>query len=230
MFQPSSGVGIPPRFVDWSHFCRYASTLQAAGLIESNKDLYWDIRPQAKYGTIEFRVCDVPATLETLFGLVALARCLVADRLRRIESNPRLAAGDEPVFWLAGENRWLAARYGTAFECQRRPGSGRRSIASDVSLLIRDLGGIARELVEREFLSAVDPGRAAETGAERQRRIYRQSGSWQAVAEDMRSRWLPELETNYAFEPPAPAPPARPASSLPAVEGHPVEPAVADYI
>ena len=37
--------GIPPRLNDWDSYCHLVSQLAACALIESPKDLWWDVRP-----------------------------------------------------------------------------------------------------------------------------------------------------------------------------------------
>ncbi len=198
MFRPSASTGIPMHFINWQGFCDYCQAMQDAKLIESVKDIYWDIRPQAKFGTIEFRIFDVPSTLASLLGLVALSRCLVVDNLRFLQEHREAIAGEPAAFWLARENRWLASRYGLETMCSRRPEGPRLSVADDAVQLLERLAPLAGELGESEFLNAIWPGRGLEIGADRQRRIYRQTGDWHTVMDDMRKRWMQELDESAA--------------------------------
>ena len=193
MFRPTAQAGVPPCFADWQGFRRFCEVLHAAGAIEGMKDVYWDIRPRPHLGTVEFRIFDAPATLSELLSLTALTRCLVIDGLRALSEDPQLGRGDPYVFWLAIENRWLATRYGLQAECVRRPHGKARSLAEDAAELVDQLLPIARDANEETFLRELRPGSGFETGADRQRRIFRQTGNWQAVIDDMKSRWVAEL-------------------------------------
>ncbi|MGR3951512.1 MAG: hypothetical protein QRY74_01110 [Chlamydia sp.] len=46
--------GFLPEFDSWTHFSDYVATLQNTGTIH----LYWYIRPNNSFGTVEFRMCD----------------------------------------------------------------------------------------------------------------------------------------------------------------------------
>src|SRR5947209_33902 len=55
--------GIPPHFGKWKEFRTYSQVMRDSKAIASFKDIYWDIRPRPDFGTLEFRICDMPATL-----------------------------------------------------------------------------------------------------------------------------------------------------------------------
>src|SRR6266699_1454783 len=59
----------------------YIENLMATNCITSGKDIWWDIRPHSVYSTIEFRICDMPATVEDSLALAALCQALVAKLL-----------------------------------------------------------------------------------------------------------------------------------------------------
>lgn len=210
MFRPSSHVGIPPHFSCWQEFCHYCEVMYQAGAIQGTKDLYWDVRPRPQMGTIEFRIFDAPPTLSCLLGLTALLRCLVSDGLRILDTHPQLGHGDPRQFWLASENKWLAARYGLQAMCVRQPDHTRTTLANDVGGLLERLLPLAREQGEDSFLDVFRSLDRFETGAQRQRRLRRQWGEWHAVIIDMRDRWLEGLAE---AAPSTTAPPERQQSS-----------------
>ena len=210
MFRPSAHAGIPQHVAGWQDFCAYCSVLHEGGVLSSTKDLYWDIRPQPLLGTIEFRIFDAPASLPCLLGLTALARCLVLEGLRLLEEHPEFGRGDPRTFWLAHENRWLASRYGLQAECVCHPGSERRSLAEHSASLLERLTPVAHECGEAEFLEVFRPVERYETGATRRRRLYRRTGNWRAVLEDMRQGFFGEL-TDEAISPSSDLAPTTPS-------------------
>jgi carboxylate-amine ligase len=193
MFRPSANSGIPVCLSSWREFEEYCEAMRETGAVESTKDMYWDIRPQPEYGTVEFRVFDVPVSLMHVLGLCALTKCLVVNAVRRLEQTRAPRKADPFVYWQANENRWLATRFGLQADCVRRRGAARDSIRNDCQGLIDSLIPLAEELGEAEFMRAINPDVNFETGAERQRRVFRQSGSWRAVVDDMRRHWAAEL-------------------------------------
>ena len=71
------------------------------GVLEDHTRIWWDIRPNPRFGTLEIRVADQPTALDRTALLVGLLRQLV-------ESAPSGVAdrGDYQ------QNRWAAARAG----------------------------------------------------------------------------------------------------------------------
>jgi carboxylate-amine ligase len=217
MFRPSANSGLTPRFESWDELLHYCETMHAAGMIAGTKDLYWDLRPKPAFGTIEFRIFDAPPTFTQILALTALARTMVNWALARLEADPQLSRGDQNRFWLANENRWLAARYGLGAACVRGPGEQRKTLAEDTTELLATLRPIAEQIGEAGFLRALEPVDQLDTGAERQRRIYRQTGQWKAIVDDALNRWRQDLDQHAAAakQAPLPAKPTAPTVTTP---------------
>jgi gamma-glutamyl:cysteine ligase YbdK (ATP-grasp superfamily) len=132
--------------------------------------------------------------LAVLLGLVALVRSLVIAAGRRLAERPGKRGADRGRRWLAGENRWLATRYGLKARCLRTPGGEVRTLAEDLDRLLERVSSVARETGDEPFLAAFRPVSSFESGAERQRRLYREAGDWKALTRDMTARWAQELE------------------------------------
>jgi carboxylate-amine ligase len=198
VFRPSAHGGLPKHFESWDAFGVYCETMHACGAMGATKDIHWDIRPRPGLGTIEVRICDTPSSLAGTFALTALIRALVVDAVKQLAQQPQLGQGDERSFWLAQQNRWLASRYGLKARCLIHPGGEQVRLAEDTAQLIDRLLPAARELGDESFLSAFQPLDAFESGADRQRRVYRQAGRWQAVIDDLKKRWHHDLEPSGA--------------------------------
>ena len=187
-------AGVPHYFRDWKEFRTFYRVMRDCQAIQSPKDIYWDIRPCPAYGTIEVRICDMPDSLATTFGLVALIRCLVISAQRLLEERPQLRRGDIRKHWIAIENKWLATRYGLQAMYIRTPSGKRRSLAYDAADLIGRLTPIAAESGDKLFLAKLQPTDKFETGADRQRRLYREMGSWPGLIDDATRRFAEELK------------------------------------
>jgi len=192
-------AGVPRCFARWKDFRTYYRILRECETIASPKDIYWDIRPRPEYGTVEFRICDMPSTLATTLAVVALIRSLVISARRLLAERPQLQRGDVRRNWLAVENKWLATRHGLGATYIRTPAGKRRKLADEVAELLHRMMPIARETGDDVFLAAVQPVEKFETGAARQRRRYREAGNWTPLIQDM-TRPFSELD---------PAPPLR---------------------
>ena len=187
-------AGVPRYFGKWKEFRTFCQVMLDSRAIQSLKDIYWDIRPRPELGTIEFRICDMPSTLVDTLALVALTRCLVTSAERLLDERPHLRRGDTRRQWIAVENKWLAARYGMDAVYIRTPAGKRRTLTHDISELIERLLPIACETGDAPFLTALQPIAEFESGAARQRRLYRETGSWKALVDDMTRRLSEELD------------------------------------
>jgi carboxylate-amine ligase len=100
----------PERFASWGEYQRHVDILVGAGLIEDATKLWWDLRPSARFPTLEMRITDCCTTLDDAISIAALFRCLLRMlwRLKRENQRWRLYAR-----MLIDENRWRAQRYGT---------------------------------------------------------------------------------------------------------------------
>ena len=111
VFDELPRTGLPEQFDSWGEYQRHVRVLVDAGLIEDASKLWWDVRPSARFPTLEMRITDVCTRLEDAIAIAALYRCWLRMlwRLRRNNQRWRRYAG-----MLIHENRWLAQRYGYA--------------------------------------------------------------------------------------------------------------------
>jgi carboxylate-amine ligase len=89
---PSAGP--PPHFDSVDEYDGMVGLLRRAGAMLDGGMVYWDVRPSAKFPTIEVRVADVPATVAETVLLATLIRATVMTALadeRCGEPTPPLA-------------------------------------------------------------------------------------------------------------------------------------------
>jgi len=108
IFDALPRTGLPERFASYAEYQRHVSILMNAGLIEDSTRIWWDLRPSARYPTIETRIMDVCTRLEDTVALASLLMCILRMlyRLRTRNQRWRLYT---PM--LIRENRWRAMRY-----------------------------------------------------------------------------------------------------------------------
>ncbi len=101
-------TGLPERFRSYGEYQRHVDMLIQAGLIEDATKIWWDIRPSARYPTLESRITDICTSIDDAATLAALNVCSLSMlyRLRRKNQRWRNYA---PM--LINENRWRAMRY-----------------------------------------------------------------------------------------------------------------------
>jgi len=108
VFDSLPRTGIPERFVSYSEYLRHVQIMTDAGLIEDASRIWWDIRPSAKFPTLETRVMDVCTRLDDTIALAALLVCILR-MLYRLRINNQRWRIYTPM--LIHENRWRAMRY-----------------------------------------------------------------------------------------------------------------------
>ena len=108
LFQAFPRSGIPRRFGSYPAYVEAIDVLLRADAFPDPTFLWWDVRLQPRFGTIEVRIADAQTTVRDVAAVAALIQVLV-----RLEATERLAADellDAPE--VLSENRFLAARDG----------------------------------------------------------------------------------------------------------------------
>jgi carboxylate-amine ligase len=108
VFDSLPRTGLPERFASYAEYKRHVRILEDAGLIEDATRIWWDLRPSARYPTLETRVMDVCTRLDDTIALTALLVCILRMLYRLRASNQRWRLYT-PM--LIQENRWRAMRY-----------------------------------------------------------------------------------------------------------------------
>jgi carboxylate-amine ligase len=102
--------GLPEAFESYGEYARHVETLVRAGVIEDATKLWWDVRPSARFPTLEMRVADVCTRLKDGVAVAAIYVCLLRMLYRLKRNNQRWRRYSN---MLIQENRWRAQRYGT---------------------------------------------------------------------------------------------------------------------
>ena len=102
-------TGVPEPFDSYGEYSRHVGALVKAGLIENASKIWWDIRPNARFPTLEMRVTDVCTRVEDAVCIAAIYLCWLRMLFRLRRNNQRWRRYSS---MLIAENRWLAQRYG----------------------------------------------------------------------------------------------------------------------
>lgn len=109
VFDGMPRTGLPDMFDSFSEYQRLVDQMIASEVIEDATKLWWDIRPSARFPTLEMRIADVCTRLDDAITVAALYQCLVRMLVRLRRRNQRWRIYPRT---LLRENRWLAQRYG----------------------------------------------------------------------------------------------------------------------
>jgi carboxylate-amine ligase len=134
--------GTPDFFDDETDYDAFVDRLVRADALRDGTELWWNIRPSARFPTLELRIADACTRLEDTVALASLFRCLVRAHVRL----PALgAARDNGTRRLIDENRWRAQRYG--IEARFIDAADERQVS------VRDLVAELRTLVEPDAVA-----------------------------------------------------------------------------
>ena len=165
-------TGLPEPFDSYGEYLRHVNIMVNTGVIEDSTKIWWDIRPSARFPTLEMRIADICTRLDDGICIAALYRCWVRMLYRLRIGNQRWRRYSN---MLVRENRWRAQRYG--FE-KGLIDFGRGEIVPYETLLEEMLTLIREDAEALDCVKEVEHARtilAEGTSAHRQLRVYRQA-------------------------------------------------------
>ena len=173
VFRRFPRTGIPDRFGSWSEYQEYIDLLVELHSLDNAKKIWWDLRPHPTFGTLEFRVCDVPTAPRATIAIAALVQAIIVKlyKLRSRNMGFRLYHRR-----LLEENKWRAARWGLD---GKLIDFGRRSEVPmrDLAVELKVPGKTARV---PEYVRTI---LAEGTSADRQLDVYRRTSDLRAVVQ-----------------------------------------------
>jgi glutamate---cysteine ligase / carboxylate-amine ligase len=108
VFQAFPRVGVPRGFESYGDYVEAVDLLIRSGALPEPTFLWWDVRPQPRFGTVEVRIMDAQTRVSQTGALVALVQSVC-----RMEAESGYAAAESAEAYEAlVENRFLAARDG----------------------------------------------------------------------------------------------------------------------
>lgn len=109
VFDALPRTGLPDPFDSYGQYERFVGRLVNAGLIEDASKIWWDVRPSAKFPTLEMRSTDICTRLDDAITIAAMYACFLRMLYRLRGRNQRWRVYPRT---LVLENRWRAQRYG----------------------------------------------------------------------------------------------------------------------
>ena len=109
IFRNFPRTGIPPFLRSWTAYEELLDSMVRTGCIPNGSKIWWDVRPNWNYPTLEFRICDVCTRVDEAVCVAAILQAVIAKlwKLRRDNLTFRVYASP-----LIEENKWRAVRYG----------------------------------------------------------------------------------------------------------------------
>jgi carboxylate-amine ligase len=191
VFRRFPRTGIPDHFDSWREYERYVELLVELHCIDNGKKIWWDLRPQPTFGTLEFRICDVPTAPCASIAIAALAQAIIVKLYRLRERNLGFRRYHRA---LIEENKWRAARWGIdgkLIDFGKRREVPMRELAEELLEFIDDVVDDLGSRREIEYVRTILTGG---TSAEKQLRVYRETGDLRAVVQSIVDQTRAEVE------------------------------------
>ena len=182
VFEHFPRTNLPDAFADYSEFEKYVELLVKTNSIDNAKKIWWDIRPHPFFNTVEVRVCDIPMRADETIAIAALIQATAAKLWKLHACNQDYRQYSRALLM---ENKFRAVRYGTE---GKLIDFGREEEVPECELIEEYLQFVDDVLDELQCRTEVEHVRhmiREGSGADRQLRVFRETGSLQAVVDYM---------------------------------------------
>ena len=187
VFDKFPRTGIPDYFESIEAYDNYIKLLVKTNCIDNAKKIWWDLRVHPFFNTVEFRICDVPMTVQETITIAALFQgiCAKLYKLRSQNLNfmmyPRI---------LINENKWRAGRYGidgSMIDFGKETEVNTRVLIYELLDFIDD---VITPLGIRHAIGYVHKILEEGTGADRQLKVFNNTNSLVDVVDYIHSQFL----------------------------------------
>jgi carboxylate-amine ligase len=182
LFEALPLAGMPDYLNSWKHFENLTEHLESAGIINSVKDLWWDVRPHPGFGTVEIRVCDIPINFTEIIALVALIQALVVT-LINLDPYP------DTHIQILQSNKWQAARYGLDGVFVEPKTFKKLSMRKAIENLYMFVEPAIISLDSKKYFITLEKILNTDAGSTKQRKIYNSSNNFQYMLKSLKEQF-----------------------------------------
>ncbi len=198
VFDKFPRTNIPDYFPSWGEYENFIKLLIKTNCIDNAKKIWWDIRPHPFFNTIEFRVADIPMRADETIAIAALIQATVAKLYKLYTANQGFRLYRRALIM---ENKWRAARYGLdgkLIDFGKQKEVPARDLVHEYLDFVDD---VVDELGSREELNYIHEILERGSGADRQLRVFQETGDLKKVVDYV----IEETEAGLAEEEPVSA-------------------------
>jgi carboxylate-amine ligase len=180
VFDKFPRTNLPDYFSSYSEYENLVKLLIQTNCIDNAKKIWWDLRPHPNFSTLEFRVMDLPMRLDETIAITALIQATVAKLYKLYEANQGFRLYRRMLIM---ENKWRAARYGKdgkLIDFGKRIEVPFQSLMDEYLDLVDD---VVDDLGSRNEINYIRTILERGTGADRQLRVFRETGDLRKVVD-----------------------------------------------
>jgi carboxylate-amine ligase len=193
VFDKFPRTNIPDYFPSWGEYLNFVNLLVETNCIDNAKKIWWDIRPHPDFPTLEFRICDVPMRADETIAIAALIQATVAKLYKLHAANQGFRLYRRALIM---ENKWRALRYGLdgkLIDFGKKIEVPLRDLILEYLAFVDD---VVDGLGSRREINYIHRILEHGTGADRQLRIFQETGDLTKVVDYM----IYETEANLDDE------------------------------
>ncbi len=190
VFDKFPRTGIPDSFDSIEAYDNYVKLLIKTNCIDNAKKIWWDLRVHPFFNTVEFRICDVPMTVDETITIAALFQAICARIYMLRSKNLNYIQYSRA---LLNENKWRASRYGVdghLIDFGKEEEVNTRALIYE---LLDFLDPVLDHLGSRHRIAYTHKMLENGTGADRQLAIFEKTGKLVSVAEYIKRQYLAGL-------------------------------------
>jgi glutamate---cysteine ligase / carboxylate-amine ligase len=183
VFKNFPRTGTPPIFGSWNEYQSTLDALVRTGCVPDGSKVWWDVRPNHSYPTLEFRVCDVCTRVDEAICVAAILQAIVAKLWKLRFDNLTFRVYPST---LIEENKWRAVRYGIEGKLVDF-GRGQECPARDLvrELILWFIDDVLDELGSRREVEYAFKILEEGTSADRQLATFKRTNSMNAVVDQL---------------------------------------------
>ncbi|MBV8051389.1 MAG: carboxylate-amine ligase [Acidobacteriaceae bacterium] len=180
VFDKFPRTNLPDYFPSWGEYENFIKLLIKTNCIDNAKKIWWDIRPHPFFNTLEFRICDIPMRVDETIALAALIQATIAKLYKLYAANQGFRLYRRALLM---ENKWRAARYGLngkLIDFGKQKEVPARDLIHEYLEFVDE---VVDELDSREELNYIHKVLEMGTGADRQLRVFQETGDMKRVVD-----------------------------------------------
>ncbi|WP_346319491.1 carboxylate-amine ligase [Chitinophaga sp. YIM B06452] len=190
VFDKFPRTGIPDYFTSIEEYDNFIKLLVKTNCIDNAKKVWWDLRVHPFFNTVEFRICDVPLTLQETITLAALFQAICVKIYKLRTQNLNFIIYNRA---LVNENKWRASRYGidgNLIDFGKEMEVNTRALIYELLDFVDD---VLDDLGTRSVVTdGVNRILAEGTGADKQLKVFEETGGdLVKVVDYIQSQFLP---------------------------------------
>jgi carboxylate-amine ligase len=187
IFDKFPRTGIPDFFESIEAYESYVKLLVKTNCIDNAKKIWWDLRVHPFFNTVEFRICDIPMTVQETIAIAAIFQALCAKLFKLRSQNLNFMPYSRA---LINENKWRASRYGidgSLIDFGKESEVNTRVLIYELLDFVDD---VVPHLGSRHAIDYVHKIMEHGTGADRQLKVYENTKSLPDVVDYIHESFL----------------------------------------